>query len=128
MSGIRVFNAHYIWEDCVSMALGALIVLTAWMVGDVSAQSIAINAVIVGILVVALGMSEFLDLRRWEEGLEATCGAWLAASPFIFAYADVGVLRYWHFGLGAAVFFLSVLELRQDWQLSNAELRRHSAR
>ena len=34
MAGIRVFNVHYGWEDCASMALGALIVLTSWLVGD----------------------------------------------------------------------------------------------
>jgi hypothetical protein len=110
------------------MVLGALIVLTAWMVGDVGSQSVAINATIVGILVLALGASEFLDLRRWEEGLETVCGLWLVASPFIFGYADAGTLRYWHFVLGAAVVLLAVLELMQDWKVSNAELSHHSVR
>ena len=32
MAGIRLFNVHYLWEDCVSMCLGALIVRTAWTV------------------------------------------------------------------------------------------------
>src|SRR5258706_5410311 len=82
----------------------------------------------VGILVLALGASEFLDLRRWEEGLEAACGLLLIASPFLLGYPDAGMLRYWHFVLGAAVVLLAMLELRQDWTLSNAELTRHSAR
>jgi SPW repeat len=64
MAGIRLFNVHYLWEDCVSMCLGALIVLTAWIVGDVGSQTVAANATIVGILVLALGAAEFLDLRR----------------------------------------------------------------
>jgi hypothetical protein len=34
MAGIRLFNVHYVWEDCVSMGLGALIVLTSWMADD----------------------------------------------------------------------------------------------
>jgi hypothetical protein len=128
MAGIRLFNVHYVWEDCVSMGLGALIVLTSWTVGDVGSHTAAINAVMVGILVLALGAAEFLDLHRWEEGLETACGLWLIASPFIFGYADAGTLRYWHFVLGAAVVLLAVLELRQDWKLSSAELTRHSAR
>jgi SPW repeat len=128
MTGIRLFDVHYLWEDCVSMSVGALIVLTSWIVGDVYSQAVAINTAIVGILVLALGASEFLDLRRWEEGLEAACGLWLIASPFIFGYADAGSLQDWHFVLGAAVFLLAALELRQDWELSNAELIRHSAR
>jgi SPW repeat-containing protein len=128
MTGIRIFSVHYLWEDCVSMVLGALIALTSWMVGDAGGQIVATNAVIVGLLVLALGASEFLDLRRWEEGLETACGLWLIASPFIFGYADAGTLRYWHFVLGGVVVLLAVLELRQDWKLSSTELRRHSAR
>ena len=128
MTGIRIFSVHYLWEDCVSMVLGVLIALTSWVVGDTGSQTIAANAVIVGILVLALAASEFLDLQRWEEGLETACGLWLIASPFIFGYADAGTLRYWHFALGAAVVLLAMLELRQDWNLSRAELSRHSAR
>ncbi len=128
MAGIRIFNTHYFWEDIVSMGLGTLITLTSWILGDVGNQMAAANAVIVGLVVVALGAAEFLDLRRWEEGLETVCGLWLIASPFIFGYADTGMLRYWHFVLGAAVVLLAMLELRQDWELSDAEIARHSAR
>ena len=128
MSGIRLFNVHYLWEDILSMGLGALILLTSWMFGDAGTQSVAINTAIVGILVLALGSSEFLALRRWEEGLETVCGLWLIASPFVFGYADTGMLRYWHFVLGAVVVMLAVLELRQDWKLSDAQLVGHSAR
>jgi uncharacterized membrane protein len=128
MAGIRLFNIHYVWEDCVSMGLGALIVLTSWMGDDAVSQTAAANATIVGILVLALGASEVVDLRRWEEGLEAACGLWLIASPFVFGYADAGAVRYWHFALGIAVVLLAVLELRQDWKLSDAELAQHSGR
>ena len=48
MAGIRLFNVHYGWEDCASMALGALIVLTSWLVGDAGSQTVAVNATIVG--------------------------------------------------------------------------------
>lgn len=128
MAGIRIFNDHFMWEDLLSMAFGGLIVLTSWMVGDAVTQAAATNAVIVGLLVMALGASEFLDLRRWEEGLEIACGAWLIASPVIFGYAGAGTLRIWHVVLGAAVVLLAVLELSQDWELSDAELAHHSAR
>jgi hypothetical protein len=128
MAGIRLFNVHYVWEDCVSMGLGALIVLTSWMADDAVSQTAAANATIVGILVLALGASEVVDLRRWEESLEAVCGLWLIASPFIFGYSDAGSLRFWHFALGIAVVLLAALELRQDWKLSDAELARHSGR
>ena len=128
MAGIRLFNVHYGLEDCLSMGLGAVIVLTSWLFNDVSSQTVAANAVIVGVLVLALGASEVVDLRRWEESLEIVCGLWLIASPFVFGYADAGTLRYWHFVLGLAVVLLAVLELRQDWELSDAELAHRSGR
>jgi SPW repeat-containing protein len=128
MAGIRLFNTHYLWEDIVSIGLGALITLTSWILGDGGGQMAAVNAVIVGFIVMVLGAAEFLDLRRWEEGLETACGLWLIASPFVFGYADAGTLRYWHFVLGAAVVLLAMLELRQDWELSAAEIAGHSAR
>ena len=132
MAGIRVFNVHYGWEDCASMALGALIVLTSWFVGDGDSPTVATNATIVGIVVLVLGASEVVvlvvDLRRWEESLEAACGLWLIASPFVLGYADAGTLRYWHFVLGITVVLLAVLELRQDWKLSDAERAHENGR
>ena len=50
-------------------------------------------------------------------------GAWLIASPFIFAYA--GALSLWHYALGAAVILLAVLELWQDRNASDADLARY---
>jgi len=133
MAGIRFFNVHYVWEDCLSMGGGALIVLTAFMANDVGSETatnpvLTANTLIVGMLVLALGVSEVVNLRRWEEVLETACGLWLVASPFIFGYATAGALRYWHFVLGFAVVLLAVLELRQDWELSDDELAHHSAR
>jgi hypothetical protein len=128
MAGICLFNIHYGREDCISMALGALILLTSWMTDDAGNHTVAINAVIIGILVLALGASEVVDLRRREEALETACGLWLIASPFILGYAYAGGLRYLHFVLGIAVVLLAVLELRQDWGLTDAELARSGGR
>jgi hypothetical protein len=128
MAGIRFFGVHYGWEDCVSMALGAVILLSSWLAGgsETGSHAVAMNATIVGILVLALGAAELIDLRRWEEGCEAACGAWLTASPFVFGYA--GPLRLLHIALGIAVALLAVLELRQDWNLSDAEFARKGGR
>lgn len=68
----------HVWD-----VLGALIVATSWIAGNVRSQSIAVNAVIVGILVMALGASEFLDLRRWEGGKQDAVTA--GASPTVHA-------------------------------------------
>jgi hypothetical protein len=125
MADIRILNMHRNWEDWLGMALGAIIGLSPWLAGEQDNPAILWNVVIVGALVIALAAMELASLQRWEEGLEIAAGLWLAASPFIFGYADAGTLRYWHFILGAGVMVLAVLELWQDWKLSDKQLAQH---
>lgn len=125
MAGIRFFGVHRTWEDWAGMILGILIVLTPWFASYADNPAIIYNTALIGILVLALAALEIVDLHRWEEGAEFLCGAWLAASPFIFGYANAGTLRTWHFVLGAIVMLLAAAELWQDRKLSAAELARH---
>lgn len=123
MAGI--FNIHRTWEDWASMVLGVLIGFSPWLAGQQGDQMVNGNAVIVGALVIALGALELTGLQRWEQGGEIACGLWLIVSPFIFGYAEADALRYWHFVLGALVALLAVVELWQDWNLSDKELAQH---
>jgi hypothetical protein len=56
--------------------------------------------------VFGLAQLEYVALQRWEEVAEILCGLWLIASPYIFGYADDGMLRYWHASLGGLVVLL----------------------
>jgi hypothetical protein len=104
------------------MLAGVLIVLSPWIAGPPYPHVITMNAVIVGLAVLSLGQLQYVILQRWEEIAEMAFGAWLIASPFVFSYAGDGMLRYWHFALGALVVLLAVLELWQDWDRSDQEL------
>lgn len=53
---------------------------------------------------------------RNRELVEAGRGIRLTVSPFVFLYAWSDNLRFWHFGPGAVVLLLAVLELLQDWK------------
>jgi ABC-type branched-subunit amino acid transport system permease subunit len=125
MSGFRFLKRHRPWEDWLSMLLGVLIGLSPWFANEQGVPAIAWNAVLVGVLVLAFAELEYVSLQRWEEVGEIALGLWLIASPFIFGYADAGVLRHWHFLFGALVVVLATLELWQDWRLSDKELARH---
>jgi SPW repeat len=125
MAGIRIFNVHRAWEDWVGILLGVLIGLSPWLAGQEDQESVMWNAMLVGALVLFLAAVELVDLHRWEETGEIACGLWLIASPYIFGYAGTGTLLYWHFGLGAVVVLLAVMELWQDRMLSDKELARH---
>ncbi len=125
MAGIRIFNVHRAWEDWVGILLGVLIGLSPWLAGQEDQELVMWNAMLVGALVLFLAAVELVDLHRWEETGEVACGLWLIASPYIFGYAGTGMLQYWHFGLGAVVVLLAVMELWQDRMLSDKELARH---
>jgi SPW repeat len=125
MAGIRIFDVHRTWEDWSGILLGVLVGLSPWLVGQEGDQSVMWNAMLVGVLVLSLAALELVDLHRWEEVGEIACGAWLIASPYIFGYANAGALRYAHFGLGAVIVLLAVMELWQDRNLSDEQLARH---
>ena len=122
-AAIRIFGVHRTWEEWIGIIVGALIVISPWMVNAFDSQFVVMNAVIVGVLVLSLAGMEIVVLQTSEEWLELACGLWLTASPFIFGYA--GPLQSWHIGLGTIVVVLAVVELLQDWKLSDEELARH---
>lgn len=121
MAGIRF---HRNWEDWVGMVLGVLIGFSPWFAGQ-SEQLPMLNALAVGAVVLLLAEMELVDLHRWQEGLELLCGLWLIASPFVFGYTEAGTLATWHFVLGGIVVLLAIIELWQDWTLTDQELLQH---
>ena len=125
MSGIRIFNVHRSWEDWVGIALGVVIGLSPWLAGQTINQVVIWITIAVGIWVVQFAGLQLVDLERSEEAGLMVCGLWLLASPFVLGYVDTGTLMYWHFVLGAVVVLLAVLELWQDWKLSDKELVQH---
>ena len=124
MASVRIFRVHRTWEDWAGILLGVAIGFSPVFAGQADNQSVMWNALIIGVLVFSLAAIELVDLHRWEEAAEIACGLWLIVSPYIFDYAGT-TLQYWQFGLGAIVVLLAVIELWQDWNLSDGELARH---
>lgn len=122
MSGNQIFNTHRTWEDWLVMLCGALVVISPALVGETHDASAWLNAVTIGVLIVGVGFLEYSVPQRWEEVGLAVLGCWLIVSPFIFGYSDAGALRFWHSGLGGLAIVLAVLQLWQDWNLTDKDL------
>lgn len=130
MARIRIFGVHRTWEDWITMLLGMVIAFSPWpaqpaLLGCPAITDIVWNSMLVGVAVSVLGAVELVNLHRWEQIGEISCGAWLIVSPFVFDYAGSGPLQYWHYGLGAAVLLLATIELWQDWNLNDRQLAHH---
>jgi ABC-type branched-subunit amino acid transport system permease subunit len=129
MRSFGFFQTHRSWEDWLGMLLGVLIALSPWFPGQFllpygDFDVIAVNAIAVGILVLGLAELEYVALQRWEETAEAFLGVWLIASPLVFGYSTEGSLRFWHSSLGGLVVLLALLQLWQDWELSDNDMSR----
>ena len=116
-------KSHPYWEDILGFALGALIVASPYIAGDTVSQTVQVESAFLGVVILFLAFAERMQIlageretaREWEEVLQALAGAGLIALPFIAGYASTGMLRYWHFVLGAAVFLMAIVELRRDY-------------
>lgn len=109
-----LLKTHHTWEDGVGLLLGLTIGLSPWFYDEHIVPAVLLNSALTGLAVLALAQLELVKVRRWEEVAQLVCGLWLTASPFIFDYAHQDHLRFWHWGLGAIVSILAILELWQD--------------
>lgn len=132
MSTERFFSTHRTWEDWCGMLLGIVIALSPWLtrqtnygLGAAEYGPVIMNTLLIGVFIFGLSQLEYVALQRWEEIAAFALGLWLVVSPHALGYAGEGVLRFWHWGLGALALALAALELWQDRNLSDRELAKH---
>ncbi len=129
MSDFGFLNTHRTWEDWCGMLLGAVIVASPWFpIQDATItgnQSMILNAVAIGLVVFGISQLEYVALQRWQEVTTILIGLWLIASPYVMGYSGEGLLRVYHTGLGAALVLLGVLQLWQDWDLTDQDMLKH---
>lgn len=99
------------WEDMASILLGIVAAVAAAVLHP-SMDAILINALVVGLVIVALAVLEIIVPPRWEEPFEILAGMWLALSPFWLGYGDT--LKITHIVIGVLVAILAAVELWQD--------------
>jgi hypothetical protein len=124
MAEVRL-DAHRGWEDWAGICIGAVTALSPWLTGQTSDSAAVMNAVIVGLIVMAFGILEIVRLHRLEEIALFACGLWLFVSPFTHGYG--GNLALIHTVLGALLTLLAALELWQDWGRTDRDMARHGS-
>jgi hypothetical protein len=111
------------------MLLGAVIVASPWFpIQDptiAAHQTVILNTVAIGLVVFGISQLEYVALQRWQEVATILIGLWLISSPYVIGYSGDGFLRVYHTGLGAVLVLLGVLQLWQDWDLTDQEMLKH---
>lgn len=74
------------WQDVVNALLGVWVVLSPWALGFQDTRTAMVNAVVVGVALVAAALGAMLVPRAWEEWTECALGAWLVISPWVLGF------------------------------------------
>jgi hypothetical protein len=111
MADGKDLRSHRAWEDWLGIALGVLVMLSPWLVNEISHGTALTNAAIAGLVILMLAELDLVAVRRWAEVGLLACGAWVAASPFVLGYG--GQLRPLQVVVGGLVALLGAFEL---WQ------------
>lgn len=106
------------WQDPVNGLLGAWLVASPWVLGFQQETVAMANMVIVGALLVAAALGAMFLPRAWEEWTEAILGLWMAASPWLLAYASLQVAMVSAVATGAIVLVLALWVLVSDKEYS----------
>lgn len=75
------------WQDLVAALLGAWVVLSPWALGFQDVQAAMVNAVIIGLVLIAAALGAIFVPRAWEEWTECALGLWLVASPWVLGFS-----------------------------------------
>lgn len=109
---------HTRLEDWVMIVLGTVAAFTPWLVAETPARPIALATFAIGTMIALVGLIELIRLLRIEEILHLALGAFLAAAPWLFGYPGTE-LATWHHVIGAVTMLLALVELWQDWSLTD---------
>jgi predicted permease len=119
------FKTHHTWEDWVLMLLGLLVAISPWMAGETADVAIDISAGLAGVLLIIVSGLELSRLYRWQEIAALLIGLWVIISPSIFNYLGLVPLADWHHALGAVIALMALVEIWQDWGLTDHDLAHH---
>lgn len=100
--------------DVLNLLLGALLVISPWLFGFAAGAETQ-NAVVCGIIIVALSVAALAAFAEWEEWLNLIVGLWVLVSPWTLGFSGttteaMGV----HLTIGALVALIAAIEV---WML-----------
>lgn len=75
------------WQDPVNALLGVWVVLSPWALGYQDTRVAMVNALVVGLALIAAALGAIFVPRAWEEWTEVVLGAWLVMAPWVLGFS-----------------------------------------
>jgi len=102
------------WQDVVNALVGLALMLSPWWLGFTDSMAATVNAVVIGLALIATALGAILVPRPWEEWTEAALGIWLIMSPWVLQYALERENRLVMVALGAVIVLIATWTLAVD--------------
>ncbi len=102
------------WQDPVNAVLGVWLVLSPWALGYTGTTAAMWNAVVIGVVLVAIALGAMTAPRAWEEWAEAALGLWMAISPWVLGFSGLTTVRNTALVTGLVILVLALWVLATD--------------
>lgn len=107
------------WQDWGSLALGAWLFASPWLLHYAALRPAAENAWIVGAVIVTIGVLSRVAFHLVEEFIDLLLGLWVLVSPWALLYTGATVPAADAVIVGALILLLALWEIR-DSQIGGA--------
>lgn len=106
------------WQDAGNALLGIGVLLSPWALGFEGDTAAMVNAVVIGMALIAAAMGAILVPHAWEEWTESALGVWLIISPWVLGFTAhrEATLAMVIMGLAAVVLSVWTLMIDKDYQ------------
>jgi hypothetical protein len=102
------------WQDPINTVLGIWLIASPWVLAYSGQRTAMLNAIIVGVLLVAASLGAIFVPRAWEEWTEAVLGLWMATSPWLLKYSALQAATTSACITGLAILALALWVLMTD--------------
>ncbi|MEO7399765.1 MAG: SPW repeat protein [Polaromonas sp.] len=107
------------WQDPLNALLGAWVILSPWALGFQDSQAAMLNAVVIGLALMAGALGAIFVPRAWEELTEGVLGLWLIASPWVLGFSLLRDAMLSAVASGVVVLVLALWTLMTDKDYSS---------
>lgn len=80
------------WQDGVCLLVGIWLFLSPWLLGFSGLPVAFWNALLFGVIIVAMAVMAIVEFHDWEEWADMAIGVWLFVSPWVLGFVALSAV------------------------------------